>query len=461
VSQKQIVTKYHLLSRRVSSLPVELDTWIDQAATDNALEKNFSQIRAVERFVRILCDLNASQLSQLNLSNTEVFLDSAFRLADNVIKSHSIWDFFRDRLEQRLIPRYRDPLLMADLISHDCYTTIVDRAKALDIVLEQGFREHPLIGLYTRLSPSTWSRHRRPPALQNHRLPIPVIDLPWDHMVNPWELLTIAHEVGHDVDQDLGQLTNYLRRAIHASLKEEQTLTSRIIQWEAWTSEILADVIGILLTGLAFVSALLGLITLPRNWVLGINPADPHPPHYLRAFINTVLLRHLGLSQSADVLDASWKAIYGDPGPDFAPYLSDIEPVLVTILDTPLVPLADSKGHLYSLAELVVFTPDEQTRIEETAAKLIRGTSKRLPIRHLISASQLAFERLIEVGKEMQLDDLADHTQKIVLDFAPPGQLPAHISSRTMQHLEKQARAVLDLPLGDFGMAAASAGGSG
>jgi hypothetical protein len=276
--------------------------------------------------------------------------------------------------------------------------------------------------------------------------------LPWDHLVNPWELLTIAHEVGHDVDEDLGQLTKSLRPAITDALNAIGTPRERISQWNKWTSEILADLVGILLTGPAFVQVLAGLLTLPKHRVRHISPSDEHPPHYLRIFINTALVRRLGLSQSANALQADWKAIYDGPGNDFGPYLPDIEPVISTILDIPLEALQDRDGRQHNLSELIAFTPDDQALIQETATKLTAGAlPDKLALRHVISASQLAFEQTSGTSDADGLDTLARHTRQAIVDLSPPGQLPAGLASRrARQHLDDLAQAFFERPLDDF-----------
>lgn len=447
--------KHRILSRRVASLPTELDTWLKRAEADNMLEKNFSQIEVLDHFMRTLCALNEDSLNALDpTGDVDVFLSNALDLTKDVTKSHFIWDFFRDRLELRFVPQFQQPLLMADLISYDCYTKIIDRAKALRIIPNHGFREYPFTGLVTEISPATWPRGRRPPALRNHNLPVPVIDLPWDHLANPWELLTIAHEVGHNVDEDLGKLTEAMIPLIANQLEAATTPTGRIVRWQTWTSEILADLVGILLTGPAFVQALTWLLMLPRHYVRYIDSTGPHPPHYLRAFINTALVRHLGLSRSAYALEAGWKALYGEAGDDFSPYLPEIEPVITTILDTPIAALKDLDGELHSLIELIAFTADDQARIQEAAAKLVAGAPPgKLPIRQVVSASQLAFEQMVQASDTARLATLAQNTQQAIINLAPRGRLPVGLASRRAQkHLDDLARAYLKRPLDDIGI---------
>jgi len=448
-----LTMKHRILSRRVMSLPVELDAWLGRTEVDELLDKNLSQIEALDYFLHVLCKSNEDSFNALDpAGSVAVFLDKSLDITKAIIKSRFIWDFFRDRLELRFVPRFRQLLLMADLVSYDCYTAVMDRAKALQIIPEQGFREYPLVGLVAQFAPSTFVRL---PGLQNHNLPVPVIDLPWDHLVNPWELLIVAHEVGHDVDEDLGRLSQALQPAIASQLDEFGTPMGHIVCWQQWTSEILADLVGILLTGPAFVGALAGLLTLPRSYVLHINSTDEHPPPYLRVFINTALVRRLGHPQLAQALEAGWRALYGVPNDGFRTYLAQIEPVIATILDTPLAPLQDRGGKIHSLGELIAFTLDDQARVQATAVRLVTGAllTSKLPIRHVVSASQLAFEQTVQSGDTAGLATLAQHTQRTIIDLKPPGQLPVGLAShRARQHLDDLARAFLERPLDDIGI---------
>jgi hypothetical protein len=450
-----LMAKYQVLSRCVASLPSELDIWIKWTATGSTLERNFSQIRALDYFTRTLCKLNDNSISDLDpAGNVDVFLSDALDLTQNLIKSHAVWDFFRERLELRFVPQFRHLLLVADLISYDCYNTVMDRAKALQIGPAQGYREYPLIGLVTEFSPATWPRGQRPPALENRCLPVPIIDLPWDHLTNPWGLLIIAHEVGHDVAEDLGKIAKLLQSAVTQRLDAGGTSSERIVRWKKWTSEIIADLVGVLLTGPAFVGALAGLLTLPRYQVR-LFDMRKHPPHYLRIFINTTLVRRLGLSHAADALDAGWKVLYGEPGTDFEPYLADIEPVVSAILDTPLDTLQNQQdGRRHSLSELLTFTLNDQALIDRSAARLADGVlPDGLPIRHVVSASQMAFEQVVRGGNTARLEGLAQCTRQAVIALSPPGQLAAGVGSRRAeQHLEGLARALLERPLEDFGL---------
>jgi len=437
-SDSILAAKYQSLSRRVAALPSALDVWLQRAGAGNELEFNFPQIEALDHFMRALCRVNQDSLDVLDpAGDIDTFLTQTLKISANIVKSEIVWEFFRSRLDLRFVPELQRMLATADLVSYDCYTAIIDRARALRIVHRQSFHEVPLVGLAAQFSASTWHRGRRPPALQNRNLPVPIIDLPLNCLATPWELLVIAHEVGHVVDDDLGQLTKALQPAIASQLEAAKTRQEHIAGWQAWTSEIVADVLSTLLAGPAFCGLLIENLSLPIQYIRRVHSTDSHVPHYLRVLINAALLRRQGLTQSANTLEVGWKALYGEPGEDLASYLSDVETIISVILDTPLSTLQDQDGVQHSLSELISFTSDDQMRIEEAAVKLTKGASSSLlSPRHVVSASRLAFEQMVKTNSAARLETLAQQTQQAIIALAPAGMLAARLTSRrARQHL--------------------------
>lgn len=444
-------SKYQSLVRLGMSLDYELDAWVDYVDTHQALEKNFSQISAIATFMRVLSAENKAQLDSIRC-NDPTFLKDADALIDAIIKIRSIWDFFRSRIETRLIPFYRKPLLVVDLVTHDYYKTIMRRAAALDITRADGYRDYPLTGLQAQYSASTWRRHRRPIGLQNEYLPLPVIDLPWEQVLSPWDLSVIAHEVGHDIDYEMGGLTPALRQELRSRLGSAGATDARVEAWSNWASEMLADAVALLLCGPAFVMTLTDLLMLPHNTMTAIHVDMPHPPHYLRVMLNTEILRTLGSDDVANSLQTQWRSIYGAPHDRLSPYLDEIAVVADVLLNAPLQPLTDAHGHRYCLRDLIRFDPEQLTLIEDTAARFTDGRSLRvsdLPIRHVISAAKLAANDMVASGAERQLSGLATLTQDVVRDLAPPGQLAAERMPE--ERLANLARSVLAAPLTDYG----------
>ena len=87
-----------------------------------------------------------------------------------------------------------------------------------------------------------------------------MIEVPWDHIVNLWEFLSIHHEVGHDIEADL-LLRPALRAAVEKALADAGLNEERIALWLDWQPEVFADLVAI---QLAMLSTFFGLSYLTR-----------------------------------------------------------------------------------------------------------------------------------------------------------------------------------------------------
>ncbi len=157
----------------------------------------------------------------------------------------------------------------------------------------------------------------------------------------------LCHEVGHDVDKDLGlsaELTSALAGA------DSGIAPARREAWQRWTAEILADVFGVLLGNMGFaraVAALLLLLALGgRCAELDVLVSHPHP--LLRLRLVAAMLRRLGLPALVETAAYLEEEARTAPAPDgIAPYLEDVDAVTGVFLATRLRGLG---GH--SLSEL-------------------------------------------------------------------------------------------------------------
>jgi hypothetical protein len=154
--------------------------------------------------------------------------------------------------------------------------------------------------------------------------------VPWDHVTNAWELLSLHHEVGHALEADLN-LRFRLTAAILAAVPGE-----RQSRWKAWQTEVVADLIGLQLAGPAYTDMLINLL-LPATDVATMDVSDPHPTYYLRILMNTAYIRILVknsqvLRDHAQRLEDIWISFYGTQ-PQFDDYLSDFPAVFAALMD--------------------------------------------------------------------------------------------------------------------------------
>ncbi len=406
-----VLLRVQELKRRVEELPREIEAWNKRTENLDAFKPHFSQVRAIGFLMEALQTRQTDRTKVVPAKPDEVGA-WALALVTDIIAAQKVWDFFRDKLELRFSPTFAAPLHQADSVAWDCYVSVLQQAVAFQILAEDQLREPPLTYLTAEFSPATWVRGSRPNDGRDHALglallPIPVIELPWDHVANPWELLSLHHEVGHDLEADLG-LRGPLLTALRDQLIEAKVPPDRVRVWLSWQAEVFADLVGLQLGGPAFADALMHLLLLPREWVVTRDPQDPHPTHYPRILLNAEYARTLGkavptgpalpaITAHADQLVARWTEIYGKP-PGFDGFIADFPLVFAALMDTKLAVLKD-----HTVRELMPFTAQHDLDIRAAALALV-DPAKVMPVlkpRHIPSAARVAAGRAADAGNAL------------------------------------------------------------
>lgn len=424
-----LITRKEELRRRVDALPTEVQAW--RLRTQNDLDSNahFSQLNAISILVDVFTQQQQALLQALDPDgDLAVFQSKAFDLVQNVIRSQKLWDFFRDKLDLRFSPTFKEVLWVADTIAWDCYDPVLGNAKSAGILKQAERREPPLTYLTAEFSPATWVRGDRPNDGRNYHLgastlPIPVIELPWDHVENTWEFLSLHHEVGHDLEADL-KLREPLAAALKKALTEASVPAARIQQWQNWQGEVFADLVGLQLGGPAFAEALLNMLLLPAPKVIAFNPNDPHPTHYPRilmsaAYIPTLIPGDPSLTAHSQQIADRWQALYGIQ-PQFDPVVGDFLLVFSALMDTPLPEVLQGK----TVRQLMEYKAADHARIQAAIDFMLTGMNKpstQLRPRHCVSAARLAVTQaaLNNTLSDALLNDINQRTMKLVRDNAP------------------------------------------
>jgi hypothetical protein len=398
------------LARRIGRLPEEVQAW--KAATEGELDKNahFTQLRAIEVLTDEFLREQQAMLARLDpASDAGTFHRDSMELVSSLIRSQKTWDFFRDKLNLRHSPQHRAPLWVADTVAWDCHRPVLDRAVQLGIVNPNELREAPLVYCSAEYSPATWVRGSRPNDgraydLGEALLPIPVIEIPWDHLGSAWEFLALHHEVGHDIEADL-RLRPALIDSLLEGLARERVPLQRRTVWTRWAGEVFADLCALQLGGPAFAEVLMHLLLLPERDVKIFDDKDPHPTPYIRILLNAAYIRTLGstavLNEHAVKIETRWKALYGESSGDVGldAFQDDFPCVFQALMDTQQPGL---KGH--SVRETIPFGDAQDGRIR-AAVKFFRTGMYRpngLPPRHTVSAARMA------VGAEAEAGNLSD-----------------------------------------------------
>lgn len=419
------------LRRRVEALPKEIAAWKDRAQNELDMNAHFSQVQAIGLLMSGSIEKQTAMLNGLKADGDgETFRAQALDLIAEIITAQKIWDFFRDKLDLRFSPTFKSPLWIADTVAWDCYRPVLEAASVMGLLPKSQFREPPLTYLTAEFSPATWVRGSRPNDgreydLGTSTLPVPVIELPWDHVTNTWEFLSLHHEVGHDLEADFN-LRASLQLSLQTVLSAAGVPAKRINIWQAWQGEVFADLVGLQLAGPAFGEALMNLLLLPSQMVTAYDAQDPHPSHYPRILMNAAYMRTLApgraeINLDADDLEARWKAFYGEQH-QFDELTGDFPHVFKALMDSPMAVL---KGK--TIRELIPFGVKEDARIRAASQYLLSGMDApakgSIRPRHCVSAARLAVKAAVAAGGQLDasLEKINERTTALVRDNAAPG----------------------------------------
>jgi len=291
------------MQRRVTFLPKEVQVWKASAdANVDDLGIHRSQFEALKIMLDGLLEKQDDLLSQLSPTlPPEQFAEVYWRLVSLIAGVNDLWSIFRHIITQHQDRLFRPLLDTADLVAADCYLTCLNQARNWSLLKEQEYREPPLVYLQAEISPATSSRGSRVESLgfplhhyRDMRLPIPIVVLPFDHAGSLWLFCSLHHEVGHNLDQDLN-LRSELKRQITRRLQTENVPYERLVVWQQWVGEVLADTFGVLLGGAGFGYSLAELLLVLAPLFPDLNTKDKHPHPYVRVYLVAATLRLCGV----------------------------------------------------------------------------------------------------------------------------------------------------------------------
>lgn len=300
-----------------------------------------------------------------------------------------IWDFYFELFGQRQT-RYAKWLLSCDRIGLDCYRTYY-----LGIGVARPIPYPPPFAyMATGFSPATFRRGIPLKRLGKQLNPFPLIQLPYHRLVNPWTLGAVAHEISHNLQNDLG-LNRDIPRKVGLSLLKAGASRKIARTWVRWNREMFADMSGVFLVGPSFVGSLMDILARGPETVVYYSPRGPHPTPYLRMLINTELLRRMGFESESRQYRRAWLKIYPSPTRGSIPreMLKSFAEACPVAVDAMCFRPYPSLGNR-SLAQVLNFGKKEQQMIEEASRRLAAGVDPGIiPERFLIGAVRLALDR--------------------------------------------------------------------
>ena len=338
------------LDHRLASLELELEHWREEASEGGRLEKHHTQVEAVAIELAVPLGVMRTRLSALDGPAT---FEAAAGIEGFIADLHRLWDLFRGKLALRYVDHFASYLLSADELAYRCYQP-AERHGA--------DREPPLVAFADELSPVTRTRGeelRRATDLDAgdpigealRCLPVALIDLPWSQVEHLPDAPIIAHEVGHDVEADLG-LGPQLDLALEGALELTGVCDQRRSAWRAWREEVFADVFGTLALGPGFTSALIDLLASAPRAVAGQWQSGPqwraHPPSTLRVLLSAATLELPGAAgagkshgEEGARLREEWRDAY--PSHQMEAFEYELPAVAAGLVAGPTMPSAGSR----------------------------------------------------------------------------------------------------------------------
>ena len=389
------------LGRKLASLEGEFGAWRAASERDAPMAKHHSQIRRITAQLGGAAAVIAEELSALG-ADADV-LARARTLELDMLAVHRLWEFFRAKLAQRYVPWLADFLAAADEVAHRCYAAAGEAARAAGHVGSDALREPPLVFLNGGSSPYAQPRHSAYegeavpgeglPALVGalRALPVPVIGLPWVQLTHLPDLLLIAHEVGHHVEDDLG-----MAPALDAAVAGAVGDATRRDGWRRWRGELFADLYGVLSHGPAYAASLVSFLVDDPHQVAAESQRagewGDYPTTALRVQAAAAGVELVAGAGAGDAVLAQWRAAFGatPPGHPMQAFEADVAPVVAALATRPLAELG-GRSVLATCAVAAVDLP----RVESEARLLRRGHApERLTDpRLLLAAGSLAIEQ--------------------------------------------------------------------
>lgn len=443
------------LSDKLDALAQDFDQWVARSEEHAALEKHHTQVR---RLVRRLDRLRALLDEEIaGLGDTPDALGAAHVLERDVLFLHNMWEFYRAKLGQRHVPWTRRFLDLADDYAWACLEPVIKAAVNAGHILAADVREPPLVYLNGDWSPFAATRglalmaeaidvtetERELFRREVNALPLSVLGIPWYQLSHLPDVLILAHEVGHVVEDDL-KLTHVLRTSLRTALEQGGAAT-RLDAWSSWMGEAFADVFGTVAGGRGFAFAMLDFVALDvntvRTEVRDARDWGAYPTIALRADLMVAALAAMEDQDGATEVAARREALLGDV--DTMPlFRRDAELVVKGWLSTPWA--AFGTKTLLEVARVPRSHWADALRISRAVVnqEAITASDPRV----LVSASRIAFEdapltyRLRDVALDAETGDPQSRLLQQFAHSRQKGTRSAAVTIRGAALIQQQQR---------------------
>ncbi len=293
----------------------ELDAWRTRRVHADVLGQHRSQLGAAYTLVDLaLAELRVPIAA---VAGSAGQIAAQCRVHDRrIMWLRRLWDFFRERFDQRDVPALAVVLRGADEVVWSCHR---EAFAALPPAMAGSEGPPPLPYVEPSLTPEVFPHGLVPATLRRdvdapflrralEQLPFAVVRVPSSCLTAPWWLVHLGHEVGHVLD---GLLLGYPSRvAMVEALGLDPQATD---EWSRWSGETFADLYAVLMHG---PWALWALAAAERMDGEGLGERrDTYPPPVVRLLVMAHACEALGATTREMAPDiAAWQArVDADP----------------------------------------------------------------------------------------------------------------------------------------------------
>lgn len=268
--------------------------------------------RAIERFLRAgRRELRERVLSYLR------WLEGAEGRAAPAEEAHRRYAFLRLRFNAVLahVDIFSDVLTQRGEHGAGTWLAGLDAAAADGLAVPGVPLPVPPVVCYLDRGPGAAIRrvHTRMPG--GGRNPVAVIRVPRERMVGAGIASSLVHEAGHQGAWLLDLLPS-LRAAVRARGARAGDGAPAWRLWERWISEIAADFWAVGRVGVVSTLGLVGVVSLPRPFVLRENDDDCHPTPYVRVLVSAAVGAALYPDPQWGRIARLWRSFYPLEGDD-------------------------------------------------------------------------------------------------------------------------------------------------
>jgi hypothetical protein len=228
----------------------------DHDVNGRYIGRHKTQLDTIERVLKRAAEQLAKDADALSTDgDAGAFADDCRAIDIATVWLQRLWEFYRERFDQRDDEDLGPVLQAADEIIWSCYHEVMQHRSAADrgaaplaIIASQYSpsaleSDQPLRGdLRLTVDFADWDEDLKTLV---SALPLPLIALPPWCVRAPWWLIYLAHEVGHHVQDKLNLIAHFREGIGRTAASGGQDAAA----WSAWSGEIFADVFSVLAVG--------------------------------------------------------------------------------------------------------------------------------------------------------------------------------------------------------------------